>query len=419
MSQTPDRQRFLPFRRRDVIEMCAGEGRLDEPATSEFRDLCRILEAVLHFEYHERLEALKDAYAPFNPDADTRYLQVLDGAERAERQRRLLVELRALLDAANFEEVTERDLGVAFEAESLLEVRLHVDFDDFENVAFFRRGETIRMATVSRLWGLWKREIEFRNYDRVVVYVRFRDAEHFADRRSEELPFVPGSTVLKLFQNVPRPDLEMLFPNSEVRMRPVDRVMIGVPAVLSGVAVVLTKLLATVGLLLVLIGAWLGVSDRHVELDQSRLVAIGIGLGTLGAYLARQVSKFKSRKIRFMKTLTENLYFKNLDNDAGVFHNLLDSAEEEEHIETVLAYWFLLTEGPADAAALDHHIETWLADRWDCEVDFEVNDALAKLSRLGLATIDEDRWHAVDLNTGKHQLDKTWDEYFTWNQAHR
>jgi len=291
---------------------------------------------------------------------------------------------------------------------------LHVDFDDFENIAFFRRGETVRTVTVSSVWGLRKREIEFHNYDRVVVYLRFRDADHFAGRRREELAFEPGSTMLKLFQNVPRPDLEMLFPNSEVKMRPVDRVMIGVPAVVSGVAVLLTKLLATFGLLLVLVGTWLGLSDRRVELDQSRLVALGIGLGTLGAYLVRQVSKFKSRKIRFMKTLTENLYFKNLDNDAGVFHNLLDSAEEEEHIETVLAYWFLLTEGPADAATLDQGIETWLARRWDCIVDFEVDDALAKLHRLGLATIDADRWHAVDVDTAKHQLDKTWDGYFTW-----
>jgi len=397
--------------------MCAGEGRLDEVATSGFRDFCRILEAILHFEYQQRLEALKDAYAPFNPDTDTRRIQVLDDADRAECQRRLLVELRALLDAANFEEVTERDLKVAFESESLLEVRLSVNFDDFEDVAFFRRGETVRTETISRLWGLWKRKIEFRNYDRVVVYLRFRDADHFTGRREEELSFEPGSTMLKLFQNVPRPDLEMLFPNSEVRMRPVDRVMIGVPAVVSGAAVVLTKLLATLGLLLILVGGWLGLSNRHVDLNQSRLVTLGVGMGTLGAYLARQLSKFKNRKIQFMKTLAENLYFKNLDNDAGVFHNLLDSAEEEEHIETVLAYWFLLTEGPADATALDRGIETWLADRWDCEVDFEVDDALAKLSRLGLAAIEADRWHAIDLNTAKRQLDETWDAYFTWNRA--
>ena len=39
--------------------------------------------------------------------------------------------------------------------------------------------------------------------------------------------------------------------------------------------------------------------------------------------------QFKNRKIQFMKMLSENLYIHNLDNDAGVFHYLLDAAEEE------------------------------------------------------------------------------------------
>jgi Protein of unknown function (DUF3754) len=42
----------------------------------------------------------------------------------------------------------------------------------------------------------------------------------------------------------------------------------------------------------------------------------------LGGYLVRQFTKFKNRKIQFMKALSENLYFRNLDNDAGVFHHL-------------------------------------------------------------------------------------------------
>ena len=44
-----------------------------------------------------------------------------------------------------------------------------------------------------------------------------------------------------------------------------------------------------------------------------------------------------------MKALSDNLYFKNLDNNAGVFYHLIDAAEEEEFKEAVLAYYFLLT----------------------------------------------------------------------------
>ena len=37
-----------------------------------------------------------------------------------------------------------------------------------------------------------------------------------------------------------------------------------------------------------------------------------------------------------MKALSDNLYFKNLDNNAGVFHHLIDAAEEEEVKEAIV-----------------------------------------------------------------------------------
>jgi hypothetical protein len=61
-----------------------------------------------------------------------------------------------------------------------------------------------------------------------------------------------------------------------------------------------------------------------------------------------------------MKALSENLYFKNFDNNAGVFHHLIDAAEEEEFKEAVLAYSFLLTEDrDLTIAELDGAIENW------------------------------------------------------------
>lgn len=46
MGAPSTRQRFLPFRRRDVVEMCVGDGRLDGADAGNFRDVCRILGAV-------------------------------------------------------------------------------------------------------------------------------------------------------------------------------------------------------------------------------------------------------------------------------------------------------------------------------------------------------------------------------------
>ncbi len=84
---------------------------------------------------------------------------------------------------------------------------------------------------------------------------------------------------------------------------------------------------------MLLIAFWLGLQRRAGDLNQTALVSIGAGLIAFGGYVVRQVTKFKNRKILFMKALSENLYFRNLDNDAGVFHHLLDAAEEAEVTE--------------------------------------------------------------------------------------
>jgi hypothetical protein len=248
--------------------------------------------------------------------------------------------------------------------------------------------------------------------------VKFKDAAYFEakGRQVDDLPFRPGSTIIKLFQDVPRADLEMLFPNARVRMRPVDKLLIGVPAVISGVIVVVTKLVAALIPLFLLLGFWIGMHEKPVQLDQGQLVALGAALMAFGGYLVRQFTKFKNRKIQFMKALSENLYFRNLDNDAGVFHHLLDSAEEEEVKEAVLAYHFLRTAGrPLTPAELDRQIEDWFARRWEAKLDFEVDDGVGKLRRLQL--VDDDghgRLTAVTLAEAKQRLDQIWDNLFTY-----
>jgi hypothetical protein len=322
-----------------------------------------------------------------------------------------------LLEAANFAEVNEDDLDKAFDAESLLAIRLHVNFDDFEEVTFYRRGEEVRTEKVSSLFGLRRRTVTFRNYDRVVIYVRFREQSYFEDQDRTDLAFEPGSTILKMFQNIPRADLEMLFPNTEVRMRPVDKLVIGVPAVVSGLVILFTKLAASLGLVLLLVGVWIGVRDEPVVLDQGRLVALGASLGAAGAFLYRQFTKFKNRKIRFMKTLADDLYFKNLDNDAGVFHNLLDAAEDEEVKEALVAYCFLLSGGPQEPGELDAAVEAWFAERWHCQLDFDISDALGKLERLEVVRADHGRFTAVPIVDARRRLDQIWDTYFPWSEA--
>ena len=118
-----------------------------------------------------------------------------------------------------------------------------------------------------------------------------------------------------------------------------------------------------------------------------------------------------------MKTLTDSLYFKNLDNNQGVFHHLIDAAEEEEFKEAMLAYYFLLTEEEEmNMASLDHVIEEWFQKKLNCQMDFEVNDAVDKLLRLNLVEERDGLLKAKSINEGRRILDATWDNYFDYNQ---
>jgi hypothetical protein len=410
------KERFIPFSKADIIKMCADEGTLAADELTIFSDVCTLVSSIFHFKFHSSLELLKESYAPVNPDVDTKPLYSKTDDEKVLLEAQLIIELKALLNAANFEEITQRDLDRALHEESLFKIKLNVDFNDFEQVLFFRRGESIKHETLSCWFGFKKETISFVNYDSVVIYVKYKDQQYFEQNKRKQLFFKPGSTIIKLFQNIPRADLEMLFPNTEVRMKTIDKLIIGVPAVVGGIIMLATKLGATLLLTWSLLAFWLNMHDEPVVLDQTALLALAAGFGTLGAFLWKQFSNFKNRKIQFMKTLTDSLYFKNLDNNTGVFHRLIDAAEEEECKETILAYYFLLrAKKSITIETLDNTIETWFQTHYQQSLDFEIGDAITKLVDLGLATKTEKQFSAIPLHDARVQLDRLWDGYFEFD----
>ena len=374
---------------------------------ADFRQLAHMLAQIFHFEFHRVIEALKHSYSGLDPDSDTRRLD-LDGDQG---QPAFVDLLDKLLEKANYERVSEAELNRALNESSLFKIRLQVDFDDFAEVSLFARGQSQRSEQLPVWFGLGSRRVDFINYERVVVYLKFRDDYEPASREQNHCR--AGATLLKLFRNVPRADLEMLFPNTRVRMRLVDKFLIGVPALVSGGVILTTKLGASLVLLGSLFGYWLGLHSQPTELNQARVMVLLAGAVALGGYLWKQFSNFKNRKIRFMQALTLNLYFKNLDNNAGVFHRLADDAEEEETKEALLAYYFLLVSPtPIERAELDRRIESWFAKQWDCAVDFEIADALQKLHALGLVEENDGLVSAVAIKQAIAALDQRWDNYF-------
>ena len=126
-------------------------------------------------------------------------------------------------------------------------------------------------------------------------------------------------------------DLEMLLPGTRVQMSLVDRTKIVLPT-LSGLSLTIWKLLT--GAVAVAAG---GMYDG--------LALCGLVGGSIG-YGLRSFHGYLQTKQRYQLSLTESLYYQNLDNNAGVLMRLVDEAEEQENRETLLAWFFLWREPP-------------------------------------------------------------------------
>lgn len=397
----PVRDHSLPIARSALVRRL-----LEQPAFASWRTglerVAGALTDLLHVEYHRQAERLKDLYAPLDPNAVKPGVPVTPAQADA-----FSTELRKLLERANYQTISAAELDLALKAESVFQVKLHTRLTDFAELTLFARGRGHRHEIVRYFFGLRRRLIDVDYFEHVALFVRFQTDEHFPPKRRAKLPFKPGSTTLKLFENIPVADLEMLLPNSEVRMRTLDQLVLGVPALLGSVGILAqlgAAALFVVGLALSLVG----LGDKPRMVTQGELVAFGAALFTVGIFASRQLARFRFKKLQFLKTLTENLYYRNLDNNAGVIHHLVDSAEEEEAKEAILGYAFLLAHGPATAADLDARIEAWLKDLIGKPVDFEVADALAKLERFALVTRVGEQFAAVPIDQALSAIGKRW-----------
>lgn len=364
---------------------------------SRFRSFSRIAGALIHYRSHSETQALVEAW-----NDGTDHQAIGEGLE-------------GLLEDGNFEPVTQADIDEALVTESLVPLRFSIDLDDYETLTIARRGSHPETVTIEKLKGLRTIEKTITVDDEVVIHSLVRTQEWFDERGIDpaERNLQPGERSLKMFKSVPRADLEMLLPSVQVTFRPIDRLVVGVPAVASGIVVLATKLAPTLGLLVLLLLAAIGLRDDTPTIDQAALAVLFGGAVTLGGFLFRQYAKFKNRRVEHLKTLTENLYFRTVGDGPGVIHTLFAAAEEQETLEVLIAYRVLAGAGTMTAKELDGAAEAWLAAH-GMPVDFEVDDALDKLEELDLLERRRvsRKVDVVPLPEALLRLDRRWDDLF-------
>ncbi|MCA9029579.1 MAG: DUF3754 domain-containing protein [Planctomycetaceae bacterium] len=440
-NQSADKlETFIPFRRQDIIEMCLAENRLSAEDTQRFREFANILSALQHFEMQGELEHLKSCYAPFTPDAIERATtQSADWKSPTEAKAKELSDaFRSMLQRMSYTELSDEDIDRALKEETWVHVSTDVNLEDFEELIVCYRGRSTQKIKTKK-WYVFDSEVDVPVYHRVAILVRFKNEEYFKNRRSNtsalqvaSMNFTPGKAYIFHYKDIPQMDLELLFPNVVIGMNWFDKLVVGVPAaaaVLGAFAKLAPQMMVIAGaLLFYTLGrdsalAWTGTKESDVN-DIMPVLAATFAIATvLGTLLFNQYYAVIFKQLQFQKTVTDTLFFRNLENNRGALCAFTDLAEEEETKEMLLAYYFLLTRGDQTATELDQAIEGWLGSQ-GATIDFDVSSALTQLEgfagrqtskpqRLNVVRTSDDTWSARPIPEAFKLLDDLWDNAYT------
>jgi hypothetical protein len=414
LAVSPSRDQFIPVRKEDLLSALIKQGDLADPAERElFWRFARTLRTICHYEYSETLDRLRDDYYYFNPEVAGHAAVDLAKSDCAYDD--LIRSLDRVLKDANFEELPHEDVADAHRKRTV-PVEVKAEHDDFREVRFYKRGRHVEQFGVPEWFGLRRREVEVEVFDDIVLVVAIKTTAEIGSRRELRMlkrrKIVPGSVLLKYFRNIACGDLYALFPNARVVMSNFDKAFLGVPAIAGGVPLLL-KLYATISVLFVVAGVLFGGSGSVADADMKAALAAMMGIVALGGFAVRQWLKYQHQTLKYHMELTENIYFRNINNNAGIFDYLIGSAEDQETKEAALAYHFIRKAETAPTTnEVAGRIEAWLAKNFAVNVDFKIANALETLDRLGLVRRENEQLFVLSLEPAIAQLHQVWNNFF-------
>jgi hypothetical protein len=382
------REKFLPVTRHALLDRLT-DARLWRGDDSRWvRRFMRYLDYWRRHSYAMKLLELEQNYEPFNPDSDLLHTRTFSTQERAAMQKRLVAQMCELVEQGNFTKVDPSNVHFILTKDSAYGLDLQVDLGAFEEILIYYRGATTlteRRRDIRKGYIGWK-EVKRPVFQRLFLLFKLKpfdvrveelmrerrierkEAERIVRQQRGLLPVTVSSDYiyLKLFKNLPRSDVEMIFPNTKIRFRMFDKIKFGLTA-----------------------GGGLGagavgtVTKIAVASNPYTLIAAVAGLGGIAI---RQASNFINQRNRYMYVLAQNLYFHAMADNRGVMTLLADRAAEEDVKEEMLLYGVLAKErvNIADLRQVDEAIEHYLMDTFTIDVDFDVDDALGRLEAEGI-----------------------------------
>lgn len=410
------RERFIPVTRFALFDRLSDPRLWPHGQAAEVRRFFHYLDHWRQQQYGARLLALEQAYEPFSPDSDLLITRSYTEPERAALQRQVISGVERLLKQANYTRIDPQQVDLILTRETHYGLDLHVDLGAFEELLIYSRGASTRAEQRRNLRSFLRRqEIAIPIYRRLLVLFKLKPEE----RRIEELmrdeklsrkhatrlarrlrrllaPEVRDDCIyLKLFKNIPRVDLEMIFPNTRVNFRPLDKLKLGITSS------------AGLGM-----GAF-SAAGKIALLSSNPVAAAGAVFG-LGGLAFRQCMNFLNQRQKYMVVMAQNLYFHAMGDNRGVMVKLASRAAEEDVKEEILLYSVLARQvvRRSDLPEVDRAIESYMQSTFGVEVDFDIDDALDRLINEGIVSEQSDgRLQTMPPAEAAKHIDRKWDAF--------
>ena len=412
------REKFIPLTLGALVDRLTVPSAWRRGEARAARRLFRYMDYWRRQQYAASLIDLLHSYEPFSPDSDLLITREYTPDERRAMQKRVVSQMAGLLTQANYERIDPAAVEVILTKDSTYGLDLHVDFTAFEECLIFYRGastkrdqrrnfrkfyrkEEFDIPIFQRLFLLFKlKPFETRVHELMAEQKLTRKEAEKAVKRLRALfpdTVKEGQIYMKLFKNIPRNDIEMIFPNTRVKFRMLDKIKLGVTgggAFGAGVFGTASKVAAG-------------------GLVATNPVALAGAVATLGGVAFRQTMNFINQKNRYMVVMARNLYFHAMADNRGVIIKLADRAAEEDVKEEILLYCVLAKERSkrADLPAIDAAIEQYLTTSFGISVDFDLEDALGRLIADGLVKEEPDgTLVTLSPEHAALHIDKLWDK---------
>jgi hypothetical protein len=410
------REKFIPVTRDAIFDRLSAEQLWPRGQAKDVRLFFRYLNQWRQQSYGAKLLELARLYEPFSPDSDLLVTRKYSEAERLAMEHQLVEGVCDLLRQANYTRIDPGMVDIILTQESTYGLDLHVDLEAFDELEIYYRGASRRTGARRSIRQLYLRKEEFEipvfqrlaivfklktEAKRIAEVMRARGVDEARARRIVQRArgpiadqIKPEFIYVKLFKNIPRSDIEMVFPNTQIRFRLFDKIRLGVTAgggLGVGVAGTLSKIAVA-----------------------TNPIALADAVAGLGGIAARQAVNFMNQRNKYVVTMAQNLYAHALADNRGVMTLLAERASEEDVKEEVLLYSLLAKERVtlAEISAADEAIERYLARTFGIDANFDVEDALGRLVADGIAKVHADGLiEALPPAEAAARIDRLWDRW--------